>query len=84
MTNTITLAEADANALTELAAAYPGITPHLAHLAVFRMGLRVATADPTLLAGELAAINEERCERRRHARLAKNDGAGTAQGGSNG
>jgi len=89
MTHTITLDVDDAATLTDLAAAYPGITLHLAHLAVFRLGLALATGEPTLLAGELATIGEERRERRRQARPAKNEGAaasdsGGQEGGSNG
>ena len=89
MTNTITLDIDDGNALKELAAAYPGVTLHLAHLAVFRIGLTLAVGDPALLAGELASIGEERRERRRHGRIARIDGVAAVdddgrEGGCNG
>lgn len=79
MTHTITLDTDDAAALAGLAAAYPGITLHLAHLAVFRLGLARAKGEPKLLAGVLAAIGEKRRERRRLARPVSRE-----DGGSNG
>lgn len=82
MTHTITLDVDDSDALTALAVAYPGITLHLAHLAVFRLGLRLAVNDPTLLADELATIGEVRRERRRHGRLAKSEAAITVDRGT--
>lgn len=82
MTHTITLDAADANALNELASAYPGITLHLAHLAVFKLGLRAANDNASLLADELATIGELRRERRRAARHAKN--GAEQDGGANG
>jgi hypothetical protein len=82
MTHTITLDIDDANALTDLASAYPGATLHLTHLAVFRLGLRQAGGNAGLLGAELAAIGEERRERRRRARDAKNDMVGGEEGGS--
>jgi len=84
MTHTITLDPDDGDALSELAAAYPGITLHLAHFAVFRLGLRAASGDHTLLADELTAISEERRERRRRARTGKNGSALADENGRDG
>lgn len=85
MTHTITLDTIDAAALAALAVAFPGITLHLAHLAVFRLGLARATSEPTLLAGELVTISEERRERRRLARPARSEARVSGrEGGSNG
>jgi hypothetical protein len=82
MTHTITLDVPDADALTDLASAHPGVTLHLTHLAVFRLGLRQASSNPSLLAVELAAIGQERRERRRRARDAKTEvGRGRAYRG---
>lgn len=87
ITHSIALSTEEADALTHLVAAYPGVSMHLAHLALFRIGLQFARHDHGLLAAELAAIGEDRRERRLQARTAKKGttptGA-TGDGGSNG
>lgn len=83
ITHSIALSSDEIDRLSQLVAAYPGVSMHLAHLAVLRTGLRLVGAEPALLAAELTSIGESRRERRRQARNAKKDGH-AATGGSNG
>jgi hypothetical protein len=83
ITHSIALSNDEVDRLSELVAVYPGVSMHLAHLAVFRAGLQLVGAEPALLAAELASIGESRRERRRQARNAKKD-SHAAEGGSNG
>jgi hypothetical protein len=80
----IALEARDVTALTSLTTTHPGVSMHLVHLAVFRLGLGFAAGDPTMLAEELAAISAERRERRRQARTTKIHGTVAGQAGQNG
>jgi hypothetical protein len=86
-THSIALSTEEVDGLSHLMAAYPGVSMHLAHLAVFRIGLQFARHDHRLLAAELAAIGEVRRERRLQARTAKKGATptgATGNGDSNG
>jgi hypothetical protein len=58
----------DANALQRATAFFPGVSPHLAHLALLRLGLQLAQKTPALLGAELRLIGDRRRERARDRR----------------
>jgi hypothetical protein len=58
----------DVDALRRATSAFPGISQHLAHLAVLRLGLNVAHTTPALLGAELRSIADQRSRRAKEKR----------------
>ncbi len=61
---TVSLSEEDAEALSSVAATYPGASVHVIHEAAVRLGLRRAADKPTAMRDELGRILEARRRRR--------------------
>lgn len=79
----VSLGHEDLRSLERAVTSFPGATAHLAHLAYFRLGARVADATPAAMADELRAIRAERrqraWERRQHRLAAKAKGGNHAR-----
>ena len=73
-THSIALERQEVTAVEHLAATHPGVSVHLVLIAVVRLGLRLASGDPSALTTELTAIQQTRRDRRR-ARQVKEDSA---------
>lgn len=72
----------DADALQRATSFFPGVSPHLAHLAVLRLGLQLVEETPALLGAELRLIGERRRERARDRR--RGQSAQGTRGGNHG
>lgn len=64
----VTLNPTDADSLKAAGSSRPGVSTHMLHLAMFRLGARVCRHEPEALDEELAAISTERRARRRNER----------------
>lgn len=67
-THSVGLSPSEAASLGDLASQFPGVSLHLIHLSVLRIGIRTALHDRAAVEAELARIQSERRARRQGSR----------------